>query len=344
MSSITQLNGWWYLWISEGGKRRKKSLKTQDKAIAKRLQSIYDAKAAVGRTGLSPRKMSLELEWQNFLDWKKPTVQPGSFKRLKNYRDHWMRFFAEKGIVDHTGLSGDIVSEYVAKRKKSGGAEKTIRDEICTMKTVLRHAADEGRCDPPRLGGWPKLKKRPVHPERLGFYSIEEINLLRAHFAGDDFEPVFLIALHTGCRLGEIKKMRVRDVRISEGVFTIPNIKNERDADNATRRVEIHPGIMEFCRGLVAGRPFTAPLVEVMQHHNEFWAREKLRWACHKIGIQYRRFHGIRHTWITMALAHGMTPKDIMDVVGHSNLETLQKYIHSAESLRKGKMAKIILS
>lgn len=343
MSSLIERDGWWYLWTSVGGRRRKKSLKTQDKTVAKKLQRIYDAQMATNKTGIAPGKLNIEAEWERFLEWKKPTMRPVSFTRYVNIAKHWNKYLESVSISTHDLITSEVVSDYVRNRTRAGKAEKTIFDEVATLKSMIRHASDEGRCEAPRFAGWPRLKKRPKIPERLGYYSLDEIRLLREHFANSDFLPVLMIGLHTGCRLGELRAMKVRDVRLSENILMIPNLKSGHNSDTAFRRVEIHPALRGFLEALVLGKGLTAPLIPAMQLHGHAWAREALRWACSELGIQYKRYHGVRHTFITHALASGLSLRDLMDIVGHENLETVNRYLHSAEALRGGKMAKVNL-
>lgn len=51
---------------------------------------------------------------------------------------------------------------------------------------------------------------------------------------------------------------------------------------------------------------------------------------CKKAGVTYRRFHGLRHAFITYLLAAGIDMRQVMEASGHSRLETVQKYAHLA--------------
>jgi integrase len=47
-------------------------------------------------------------------------------------------------------------------------------------------------------------------------------------------------------------------------------------------------------------------------------------------GVQYRKFHAIRHTFATRALELGVDIKTLSEILGHANVSiTLNTYNHS---------------
>jgi integrase len=54
--------------------------------------------------------------------------------------------------------------------------------------------------------------------------------------------------------------------------------------------------------------------------------------ACRDCGIQYRRFHGLRHTTATYLLAAGVSLRDVMQLMGWTRIDTAQRYIHLANA------------
>jgi integrase len=53
----------------------------------------------------------------------------------------------------------------------------------------------------------------------------------------------------------------------------------------------------------------------------------QLQKACKALNIQYRRFHGCRHTFATKAANSGVGLPKVQAQLGHTNLATTQKYI-----------------
>jgi integrase len=52
-----------------------------------------------------------------------------------------------------------------------------------------------------------------------------------------------------------------------------------------------------------------------------------LRHICRRIGLPALRFHDLRHTYATLALESGVSPREVAGWLGHSSVQTtLQIY------------------
>lgn len=341
MSTIYERDGWWYLQWFEQGKKRKRSLKTQDKAIAKRLQKIYDARLTVGKAGIGSDKIVLDQAMEDYLILKSSVIQPESHRRLREHCANWSRFLSDANIRNHLDLSGAEVGRFVAMRKADEAAEKTIFEEMSTMRGIIRLACAERNISEPNFKTWPKITKRPAHPERLGFYSPEELRKLIEHFKGHEFGPVLAMGLYTGARVGELAKLRIRNIRLAEGMITITQEKTGKSADTFHRSVDIHPDLVETIRKLVEGKSPEASVLPQIAERHRFWPRDMLQQACRKLSIPYKRFHGLRHSFATYALASGLSIRDLQELIGHTNLSTTAKYLRQAQALKSSRAGKI---
>lgn len=55
-----------------------------------------------------------------------------------------------------------------------------------------------------------------------------------------------------------------------------------------------------------------------------------------KAGLEQRRFHDLRHSCATLLLAQGVSPRVVMDVLGHSQIGlTMNTYSHVIPDLRR---------
>ncbi len=54
---------------------------------------------------------------------------------------------------------------------------------------------------------------------------------------------------------------------------------------------------------------------------------------CSTLGIQYKRFHGLRHTAATYLLHAGVDLRTVMNLLGWKNLETAQRYLHQVNNM-----------
>lgn len=138
-------------------------------------------------------------------------------------------------------------------------------------------------------------------------------------------------ALFTGARFAEIAAIRNRDVSKTEKIIAIRSAKTEQDGSDQIRFVGIHPDLAK----ILDGRSGTADerLFPELEKHGYNWVRRKIKTACQELGITYRRFHGLRHTFATYLLAGGVDIRQAMSALGHSRMETTQRYAHLAKNI-----------
>jgi integrase len=67
--------------------------------------------------------------------------------------------------------------------------------------------------------------------------------------------------------------------------------------------------------------------------------RSFMRTLCRKAGIKYFRFHPLRHAGASMLADKGVAPNTIQEMLGHSNLKTTERYLHSVKGAVRDAMA-----
>lgn len=72
-----------------------------------------------------------------------------------------------------------------------------------------------------------------------------------------------------------------------------------------------------------------------------FIRTQQVDYICHKIseeieGMEGFHFHSLRHTYTSNLLAKGAAPKDVQELLGHSDVNlTLNVYAHSARESKR---------
>ena len=121
-------------------------------------------------------------------------------------------------------------------------------------------------------------------------------------------------------------------------VLRIRNIKTETSSENESRYISINKYLKPVLKKLLKNNKGELLFPEFAQWKGS-QAAKILFQACKETGIQYKRFHGIRHTVATHLLASGISLRDVMHVMGWKEIKTAQKYIHlvnaSARHLNK---------
>lgn len=329
MSSIQEKRGVWYYQWRECGKQKKKCMKTRDRSVALQIQRQWDAKRELFSQGIAPKRLDFADVFEKFLSLKETQVKPASMER---YKKQASLFVEGLGVKNVSEINTEKINAYVSDRQRKGIANKTITDELTLLKGLFRYLTAEGLLRELPVRTWPILKQITKDPERIGFYSRGEIEKLKNEIKGTEFEGVFLFSLYTGVRRSEVQGVRFRDLRLDENVVLIRSIKTE-GAGEQIRHVPIHKDLAEYlkCRSGKANDYIFPEL----QAHSRNWPQVQMLKYCQKLEITYRRFHGLRHTVATYMLTAGVPVQEVMDILGWSNLETVQAYAHFARSLTR---------
>ncbi|HNX77133.1 MAG TPA: site-specific integrase [Candidatus Rifleibacterium sp.] len=332
MSTIFEKRGVWYYQFTINGKRRAKSLKTKDKQAAKRLQKLNDAKLEQRKLGLAPKNVKIAQALADLLDRKSQALKPTSLCRYKEM----VRNLTTIPVEFAHKLTVDDLNDYIADRRKAGRANQTIHTELAILKAAIIRSCPRDQIET-LLKEWPVIKKTIAKGETVDYYPLEDIEQLKIYFRGRAFERFFLFALYTGCRRSEVNEMRWSSVSLGSNTIRIRNIKTETSGKNQYRTISIHPGLTPVLAN--PGAPVDLVFPET-QKHSRNWPFQQMELACRDCGIQYRRFHGLRHTTATYLLAAGVDLREVMQLMGWTRIETAQRYIHLAKAAAD-KMARL---
>ena len=320
---------------------------TQKELTAKLRQNI-DAYQGVELTERS--KMTLA-QW---LDRWSAVYMPGAVRpnTLEGYRrdmDNYVKpYLGGKPLCKVTAddLRGlyQILLERGRKlpRKNcgSGLAPATVRGIHTTLHHALKTAADEGLIPfspaehvvPPRV---PRVPKGVLNHEQVDRF-----------LCAIQFDPVwhdfFYTELTTGLRRGELCGLRWEDFDSEAGTLQVRRTISARKGGElaagetktyAGRRTILLPRstnqlLRERKKSVLTGWIFHDPL-RPERPVNPGSAYRRLKALLKQTGLPDIRFHDLRHTFATQALASGVDAKTLAGVLGHTKASfTLDTYTH----------------
>lgn len=149
---------------------------------------------------------------------------------------------------------------------------------------------------------------------------------------------VYLIALNTGLRAGEIWGLKVKDINLDRKFIRV-----ERQFLKEHRKFSVTKG--KNIRNVPCNSILRTELQELMSHRetrnsllfkteNEtaiFHSNFRSRFFDKDIkesGTRPIRFHDLRHTSISMMVDSGISLNVVQAIAGHANIKTTMKYVH----------------
>jgi integrase len=156
---------------------------------------------------------------------------------------------------------------------------------------------------------------------------------------GDRLEALYVLAVHTGMRQGELLALKWEHVDLDAGVLRVRGTKTARSrrtvklsqtaldalTSHLTRQLGEIDRVGNAWRenGLVFASEIGAPL----NRHN--LTQRSFRPLLERAGLPRVRFHDLRHTCATILLSKGVHAKFVQELLGHATIAIpLDTYSH----------------
>ncbi len=227
----------------------------------------------------------------------------------------------------------------------SGGSPVTVRGVLTTAKAVLRKGYEWGylKLNPADF----KVRFPTQHRKAIEPLTPEEIQRLLAH-ATNKWQPLLVVAIWTGLRIGEIQAMKWDNLDRERREYNV--------RENMTR---LGPGTPKTARSAATVKlsPF---VIETLASHKQRQAALKLaqgrdykdrgfifatRSGSHygyshvvedglkatlaRASMRIINFHQLRHTCASLMIAHGANIKIVQRQLRHSTIkQTMDTYAH----------------
>ncbi len=233
-------------------------------------------------------------------------------------------------------ISPILVEKYKRDRRTSityratQRAPATVNRELALLSKIFSLAIDQGLAiENPCL----KVKRLREDNERNRYLTDEEEARLLAVLIGQraSLRPLFVLAIHTGMRRGELLSLRWANVDFARGLIHAMNSSREQTKSGHSRSLPMNriareqllllqseSGDTEY---VFVNRQTGQPRIEV---------KTGFRTACRLAGLRDFRFHDLRHTAATRLGDAGVDARRIMAILAIAAFKPL----HAIPTLR----------
>jgi integrase len=326
---------WEARYYGSDGRQHSITMPTQSAAIAA-LRAAHEASAAQ----LPPPDHTLTVSgWlDEWLDTSvRPRLKPRTVASYENTCDLYIR--PAIGRIQLSRLGPRDIARMLASLTARGDlSPTTVRYAFVILKIALARAVKTGRVarNVALLVDAPAKARHELRP-----LTLEEIGAFQAAIAGHKFEALFLMAIGTGAREGEILGLTWENVDLDAGTFTV------RHTLDRTSRTLAEPKTERSRRDLTLPLPVTAALRRHRSRQDaerataRIWGNKgfvfasavggpidagRVTRALHtvldKAGIRQQRFHDLRHAYATLQLEAGADLFQVSRALGHANIGT----------------------
>jgi integrase len=269
---------------------------------------------------------------EQFLDYHRTQVGPGTLKNYEATIEHHFGPAFEGLRIDEIDALG--VDKYVAEAAKKLTAG-TVNNHISQLNQILEKAQKWGMIEKaPKVS---KIKK--TEDDEFDFLTFEECEKLLEASKGTKWYPVFLVAVRTGLRIGELSALTWDDidfennrVRVSKSYGNVSGLGSTKSG--RPREVPLSwdaRKALEELQETKRGKSVFGEGDEPMSHRSMAGALEKYSTiACgRKVSP-----HSLRHTAASHAIMRGVHLAKVKEWLGHRNVQDTMRYAHLAPKVR----------
>ena len=324
------------------------------KELTAKLRQNIDAYQGVDLT--EDCRMTLA-EWlDRWLEQMALTLRPSTLEQHRgNFDRHVKPYLGQKKLTQLT--AADLRELYrtllergrIGPRRDSGPSlsPTTVRGIHAALHQALRAAVDQGL-----MPGNPAEQAEPpkIAHKALCILSQEQMEIF---LAATDRDPVwrdfFYTELTTGLRLGEICGLMWSDYDGRKGTLSVSRtLHKEKGGRLVAGDTKTYAGT----RKILLPSTTAERLAEQKKHSYSQWifsnplhpeaplnpstAYRQLKKILRETGLPELRFHDLRHTFATHALASGVDAKTLSGILGHTKASfTLDTYTHTTGDMQK---------
>jgi integrase len=190
----------------------------------------------------------------------------------------------------------------------------------------------------------PQVLRREVKP-----LTATQVRALLSAASGDPLEALYVVAVHTGLRQGELLGLKWSDVNLETSTLSVQRSLDTDGTFNPPKRNKSRRTVK-----------LTSQAAEVLKSHKVVQNEERLRlgsfWVDHdlifpnrvgkpmdadnlyhrgfkplleKAGLSNFTFHSLRHTCATLLLSKNVNSKIVQEMLGHATIsQTMDTYSH----------------
>ena len=304
----------YYALLKRADKQFRRSLKTQDRALA--LRRLAELRGKIGALSTSEDS---RLPWAKiatkWLDTVRHTMKATSAKRRQNCIDNMVPYFSDTPIRNLKPADCDA---WLQGRGKTISAS-SFAHELGTMNLVFGFAIKRGLL---LFNPASHVDRKPFEKYEIQVPSRDQFKKLIA--AMRDAEGTFgsqgkgsgaadfveLLA-YSGCRQAEASALRWGAANLGEGILTINGTKSE----SSERTIPMTVALRELLDRLKADRqPQPSDLISLIKD-----AKKSLATTCRKLGFPHFTHHDFRHFFATTCIEAGVDIPTVSRWLGHKD-------------------------
>lgn len=245
-------------------------------------------------------------------------------------------------------LTPGLIEDWKLWALEKGTGHRRVNAILNSMKVAVRYAVSRGELT---SNPFANIKKVAYTPKEKGILTQEEVKkLIQVEEPDHRVKLAVLLAVLVGLRRGEVRGLRWKDIDCKNGILNIQNNYVDTEGNKpcksgSDRQVILHETLQPFIEEVRSISPYTAQedfvLFSLTTQDKPFSIdviRKGFKRLLRNIGIPKEEmkkrnltFHGMRHTFVTMARMAGLPDITVQALAGHKSAEMMNHYSHAGQ-------------
>jgi integrase len=299
-----------------------------------------------------PANLTVEQYLESWLGDIEGTIRRHTYEQYKSVVGKHL--IPEIGKTKLKHLSRPAIRKLYRERKQTGLSSRTVEYIHVFLHKALKDAAEDGLISTNPAQGL-KLPQRDAKETRA--LNPEQVGALLEAAREDRLEALYVVALHTGLRRGELLALRWNDVDFEKGTLRVDESLDQHGTFHAPKRKDSRRTLGLTPVSLVALKAHRAHQNKERLKVGERWEdnglvfpntvgrpmnpsnlyRREFQPLLERAGLAGEGFkcHFLRHTFATTLAANGVHPSTAQKLLGHMDIRmTLAIYTHATDDMQ----------
>jgi len=315
-----------YVYWTQDGKKRGRSLRTSIKQVANEYLKGFEYRLTKKRLG-QQTDIDIQRLRDEYLAYAQVTKTRSTYERHDRPRvKRFIRWLADAGVQTASEIAVRHVHDYQAHRCRQVSTA-TVRHDLFAASGLLRFAVDRGYVTDNVVK---RVKKVKAERDPRRFLSEDELKEVFEVARKTPLWPLTATAYYAGLRNSELCFLEWSDLDPELGTLTVQSKDGFTLKNHQCRAIPLNRELAEILRPRVQPEGWC-----FLDSRGSQWNQRRLSWAFryHVVrpsGIPEFSLHTLRHTFASHLVMKGVSIYRVSRWLGHQSVNTTMIYAHLA--------------